>query len=103
MGYKVQAHAFQGYWEDIGTIEAFYNANLALAKPGKTDFRFVCVYACGCGGGGGWARLGRGAAGGALEGRRPPPACRGGAEGAPHARETLGAPVGAPEWRVQEP
>ena len=58
MGYKIQAHAFQGYWEDIGTIEAFYNANLALAKPGKTDFRwggvcacFVCVCVCMCCGG----------------------------------------------------
>ena len=40
MGYHIQAHAFQGYWEDIGTIEAFYNANLALAAPGKTDFSF---------------------------------------------------------------
>ena len=39
MGFNIQAHAFQGYWEDIGTIEAFYNANIALAKPGKTDFR----------------------------------------------------------------
>lgn len=39
MGYKVQAHAFEGYWEDIGTIEAFYNANLALADPSKHDFR----------------------------------------------------------------
>lgn len=39
MGYKIQAHAFQGYWEDIGTIEAFYNANLALANPEKNDFR----------------------------------------------------------------
>lgn len=40
MGYKVQAHAFEGYWEDIGTIEAFYNANLALADPSKHDFSF---------------------------------------------------------------
>lgn len=40
MGYKVQAHAFQGYWEDIGTIEAFYNANLALARSGQTEFSF---------------------------------------------------------------
>ena len=39
MGFKVQAHAFEGYWEDIGTIEAFYNANLALADPSKHDFR----------------------------------------------------------------
>jgi glucose-1-phosphate adenylyltransferase len=30
---NVQAHLFQGYWEDIGTIRAFYNANLDLASP----------------------------------------------------------------------
>jgi glucose-1-phosphate adenylyltransferase len=29
----VQAHLFDGYWEDIGTIRAFYEANLMLAKP----------------------------------------------------------------------
>ncbi len=29
--YNVQAHFFQGYWEDIGTIKAFYEANLDLA------------------------------------------------------------------------
>ena len=28
----VQVHLFDGYWEDIGTIRAFYEANLALAK-----------------------------------------------------------------------
>lgn len=39
-GYKVQAYAFQGYWEDIGTIEAFYNANLALVDPDKPNFSF---------------------------------------------------------------
>lgn len=27
---KVQVHPFDGYWEDIGTIAAFYEANLAL-------------------------------------------------------------------------
>ncbi len=27
----VQVHLFDGYWEDIGTIKAFYQANLALA------------------------------------------------------------------------
>ncbi len=27
----VQVHLFDGYWEDIGTIRAFYEANLALA------------------------------------------------------------------------
>jgi glucose-1-phosphate adenylyltransferase len=30
---NVQAHLFQGYWEDIGTIRSFYNANLDLAAP----------------------------------------------------------------------
>ncbi|MCP4192025.1 MAG: glucose-1-phosphate adenylyltransferase [Planctomycetaceae bacterium] len=28
---NVQVHLFDGYWEDIGTIQAFYNANLQLA------------------------------------------------------------------------
>jgi glucose-1-phosphate adenylyltransferase len=30
---NVQAHLFQDYWEDIGTIRAFYEANLDLASP----------------------------------------------------------------------
>ncbi len=29
----VQVHLFDGYWEDIGTIRAFYDANLGLAQP----------------------------------------------------------------------
>ena len=28
--YRVQAYIFQGYWEDIGTIDAFFEANLNL-------------------------------------------------------------------------
>ena len=31
--YNVQAHLFDGYWEDIGTIHAFFEANLDLAAP----------------------------------------------------------------------
>ena len=31
--YTVQAHLFKEYWEDIGTIGAFYEANLDLASP----------------------------------------------------------------------
>lgn len=31
--YTVQAHLFDDYWEDIGTIRAFYEANLDLASP----------------------------------------------------------------------
>lgn len=30
---KVQVHLFDGYWEDIGTIKAFFEANLAMAGP----------------------------------------------------------------------
>lgn len=29
----VQMHLFDDYWEDIGTIRAFFDANLALASP----------------------------------------------------------------------
>lgn len=29
----VQVHLFDNYWEDIGTIKSFYEANLSLAKP----------------------------------------------------------------------
>jgi len=29
----VQIHMFDGYWEDIGTIRSFFEANLALAAP----------------------------------------------------------------------
>ena len=32
-GYNVQAHLFDGYWEDIGTIGAFYRANLEMTHP----------------------------------------------------------------------
>jgi NDP-sugar pyrophosphorylase family protein len=28
--HRVYAHVFQGYWEDIGTIRAFFDANLEL-------------------------------------------------------------------------
>ena len=30
---KLFAHIFEGYWEDIGTVRAFFEANLALAQP----------------------------------------------------------------------
>ncbi|MEM9148888.1 MAG: glucose-1-phosphate adenylyltransferase [Cyanobacteria bacterium P01_F01_bin.3] len=38
--YNVQAYLFKGYWEDIGTIEAFYNANLALTEQPNPAFSF---------------------------------------------------------------
>lgn len=31
--HKVHAYIFQGYWEDIGTIRAFFDANLHLTDP----------------------------------------------------------------------
>jgi len=31
--FRVHAYIFQGYWEDIGTIRAFFDANLALTNP----------------------------------------------------------------------
>ena len=37
--HKVMAHIFQGYWEDIGTIDAFFHANLEMADP-KPRFTF---------------------------------------------------------------
>ena len=42
----VQAYLYDGYWEDIGTIEAFYEANLALTDSPKPDFRCPACY-CG--------------------------------------------------------
>ncbi len=30
---RVFAYPFNGYWEDIGTVEAFYKANLRLTQP----------------------------------------------------------------------
>ncbi|MGD1906253.1 MAG: glucose-1-phosphate adenylyltransferase [Leptolyngbyaceae cyanobacterium] len=38
--YNVQAYLFDGYWEDIGTIEAFYDANLALTQQPQPEFSF---------------------------------------------------------------
>ena len=36
----VQTHLFDGYWEDIGTIRAFFDANLALADT-NAPFKFA--------------------------------------------------------------
>jgi len=30
---RVQAHFFRGYWEDVGTIRSYYEANLQLTDP----------------------------------------------------------------------
>ncbi|WP_392531640.1 glucose-1-phosphate adenylyltransferase [Nostoc sp. C117] len=38
--YNVQAYLFDDYWEDIGTIEAFYHANLTLTRQPQPAFSF---------------------------------------------------------------
>ncbi len=30
---RLFAHIFEGYWEDIGTVKAFFDANIALSDP----------------------------------------------------------------------
>lgn len=38
-GYNIQAHLFRGYWEDIGNMKAFYEANLGFNRhPQKFEF-----------------------------------------------------------------
>ena len=39
-GYNVQSFLFQGYWADIGTIRAFYEANLSLTIQPNPPFSF---------------------------------------------------------------
>lgn len=38
--HNVQAYLFKDYWEDIGTIESFYEANLALTEQPVPSFSF---------------------------------------------------------------
>jgi glucose-1-phosphate adenylyltransferase len=38
--YNLQAYLFNDYWEDIGTIEAFYEANLSLTQQPQPRFSF---------------------------------------------------------------
>ena len=38
--HKVHVHLFDGYWEDIGTIRSFFEANLRLAHP-NPPFNFM--------------------------------------------------------------
>jgi glucose-1-phosphate adenylyltransferase len=40
--HKVVGYDFEGYWEDIGTIRSFYNANLDLTKP-SPPFNFYDI------------------------------------------------------------
>ncbi|ERN41189.1 glucose-1-phosphate adenylyltransferase [Rubidibacter lacunae KORDI 51-2] len=38
--FNVQAYLFKGYWEDIGTIESFYRANIGLTQQPMPPFSF---------------------------------------------------------------
>ena len=40
---NVQAFLFKGYWEDVGTVESFYRANLDLVKQPRPSFSFFDV------------------------------------------------------------
>lgn len=44
----LQAYVFRDYWEDIGTIKSFYEANLALTDEVPLIFfcLFCSFYAC---------------------------------------------------------
>jgi glucose-1-phosphate adenylyltransferase len=37
--YRVVPYLFRGYWADVGTVRAFYDANIMLTQPGA-PFRF---------------------------------------------------------------
>jgi glucose-1-phosphate adenylyltransferase len=41
--YMVSAYTFEDYWEDIGTIQAFFDANIALTQP-NSPFNFYERY-----------------------------------------------------------
>jgi len=43
--YCIQTYLFQGYWEDIGTIRSFFDANIALVKFPDPDFSFFDISA----------------------------------------------------------
>jgi len=42
-GYNVQAYLFADYWEDIGTIESFYHANLELTRHPSASFNLFAT------------------------------------------------------------
>jgi glucose-1-phosphate adenylyltransferase len=37
--YRVNAYLHRGYWADVGTVESFYDANIALTRP-DSPFQF---------------------------------------------------------------
>jgi glucose-1-phosphate adenylyltransferase len=67
---RVQAYLFDGYWEDIGTIESFFEANLALTENVSDALEPLRRAACWGGGRDPAARRGPGAR---LHAWAPPP------------------------------
>ena len=47
-GLKTVAYLFNDYWEDIGTIKSFFDANLALAQTVSSICLRDCLVKCGC-------------------------------------------------------
>lgn len=43
--HHIQTYLFQGYWEDIGTIRSFFEANISLVKFPNPDFSFFDTHA----------------------------------------------------------
>lgn len=43
-GYKTMAYLFNDYWEDIGTMKSFFEANLGLAQTVRACI--VCLPCC---------------------------------------------------------
>ena len=41
--YRVNSFLFRGYWQDVGTVESFYDANVMLTRPGA-PFDFYDPY-----------------------------------------------------------
>jgi glucose-1-phosphate adenylyltransferase len=41
--YRVNAHLFRGYWQDVGTVGSFYDANIMLTRP-QPPFNFYDSY-----------------------------------------------------------
>ncbi|XP_077210962.1 glucose-1-phosphate adenylyltransferase small subunit 1, chloroplastic/amyloplastic-like isoform X2 [Tasmannia lanceolata] len=40
MGMKVQSYIHDGYWEDMGTIEAYYQSNMEITRRIASGFKF---------------------------------------------------------------
>lgn len=55
---KIAAYPHSGYWEDVGSLVAYYNANLALARSVSGSSLFVVCWR----GAALWAARARGAA-----------------------------------------